>query len=90
MSINAEGVLVASLYHSLMNMQRFSFQVKIAALNDSKLIAMSVYNVTIMSVVGLGISFVIRGDPSALFTFTSCVVIFCTTITLLIVFMPKV
>ncbi len=66
------------------------FQVQITALNDSKLIAISIYNVTILCIVGVAVSFLIADDPAVLYTFTSSIVVFCTFITLLIVFLPKV
>ncbi|XP_072015945.1 gamma-aminobutyric acid type B receptor subunit 1-like [Amphiura filiformis] len=65
-------------------------KVKVSALNDSKLIGISVYNVVVLCTIGVSVSFVISNDPATLYTFTSLVVLFCTTITLLIVFIPKV
>ena len=35
-------------------------------------------------------SFIISDDPSALYIFTSCIIVFCTSITLVVVFVPKV
>ncbi|XP_072030589.1 gamma-aminobutyric acid type B receptor subunit 2-like [Amphiura filiformis] len=64
-------------------------KVKIGALNDSKLIAISIYNVTILCIVGVAVSFLVADDPAVLHTFTSSIVVFCTSITLLIVFLPK-
>ncbi|XP_072016477.1 gamma-aminobutyric acid type B receptor subunit 2-like [Amphiura filiformis] len=65
-------------------------QVTISALNDSKLIGISVYNVIVLCTIGVSVSFVINNDPAILYIFTSCVLLFCTTITLLIVFVPKI
>ncbi|XP_072016482.1 gamma-aminobutyric acid type B receptor subunit 2-like [Amphiura filiformis] len=65
-------------------------QVTISALNDSKLIGISVYNVIVLCTIGVSVSFVINNDPAILYIFTSCVLIFCTTITLIIVFVPKI
>ncbi|XP_072018246.1 gamma-aminobutyric acid type B receptor subunit 2-like [Amphiura filiformis] len=65
-------------------------QVTISALNDSKLIGISVYNVIVLCTIGVSVSFVINNDPAILYIFTSCVVLFCTTITLIIVFVPKI
>ncbi|XP_038073128.1 uncharacterized protein LOC119741448 isoform X2 [Patiria miniata] len=65
-------------------------QVTIPALNDSKLIGISVYNVVILCIVGLAINLVLGRDPQTLFIFNSGITIFCTTLAILIVFLPKV
>ncbi|XP_072048784.1 gamma-aminobutyric acid type B receptor subunit 2-like [Amphiura filiformis] len=65
-------------------------KVTISALNDSKLIGISVYNVIVLCTIGVSVSFVINNNPSILYIFTSCVLLFCTTITLIIVFVPKI
>lgn len=62
----------------------------IPALNDSKYIGMSVYNVVIMCVCGAAVSFVIKDQPNAAFIIIGLFIIFCTTITLCLVFVPKV
>ncbi|XP_074660588.1 gamma-aminobutyric acid type B receptor subunit 2-like [Tubulanus polymorphus] len=64
-------------------------QVSIPALNDSKYIGMSVYNVVIMCVSGAAISFIIKDQLNAAFIIISLFIIFCTTITLCLVFVPK-
>jgi gamma-aminobutyric acid type B receptor len=65
-------------------------QVSIAALNDSKYIGMSVYNVVIMCVSGVPITFIIKDRPDAAYLIIALFIIFCTTITLCLVFAPKV
>ena len=65
-------------------------QVTIAELNDSKLIGSSVYNVVILCGVGVAVSATISDRPSILYIFLSCIVLFCTTITLVVIFVPKV
>ena len=65
-------------------------QVSIPALNDSKYIGMSVYNVVIMCIAGAATSFVIRDQVNASFTIMGLCIIFCTSITLGLVFLPKV
>ncbi|XP_072031852.1 gamma-aminobutyric acid type B receptor subunit 2-like [Amphiura filiformis] len=65
-------------------------KVQIPALNDSKLIGICVYNVIVLCIVGVSVSFLISNNTSALFIFTSSIVIFCTTLTLIVVFVPKV
>ncbi|CAG2111008.1 unnamed protein product [Medioppia subpectinata] len=64
--------------------------VSIPALNDSKYIGMSVYNVVIMCVIGAGLSFVLRDQQDAAFVIISIFIIFCSTATLCLVFVPKV
>jgi len=63
--------------------------VQIPALNDSKYVGMSVYNVTIMCVLGVAISAVLNEHPNASFVLISVFIIFCTTGTLCLVFVPK-
>ena len=67
----------------------YELQVQINALNDSKLIGISVYNVVILCTIGGTISLIID-DPSMLYIFTASIVLFCTTLTLLTIFGPKV
>ena len=62
----------------------------IPALNDSKYIGMSVYNVVIMCVSGVPISFIIRDQLDASYLIIGLFIIFCATITLCLVFGPKV
>ncbi|XP_071853304.1 gamma-aminobutyric acid type B receptor subunit 2-like isoform X2 [Apostichopus japonicus] len=64
--------------------------VSIPALNDSKYIGMSVYNVTIMCCLGVALSFVIQDNPAASHGLISVFILFCATITLSLVFVPKV
>jgi len=63
--------------------------VQIPALNDSKYVGMSVYNVTIMCVLGVAISSVLYEQQNASFLLISVFIIFCTTGTLCLVFVPK-
>ena len=63
---------------------------QIPALNDSKYVGMSVYNVTIMCVLGAAISAVLNDHQNASFVLISIFIIFCTTGTLCLVFVPKV
>ncbi|RWS23910.1 gamma-aminobutyric acid type B receptor subunit 2-like protein [Leptotrombidium deliense] len=50
---------------------------------------MSVYNVVIMCVIGAGLSFVLREQQDAAFVIISIFIIFCSTATLCLVFVPK-
>ena len=65
-------------------------QVKIPALNDSRYVGMSVYNVVILSVVGVPAALMIEYAQDASFALTAFFVIFSTTVTLCLVFVPKV
>ncbi|GAB6023912.1 Metabotropic GABA-B receptor subtype 2, isoform C [Chamberlinius hualienensis] len=64
--------------------------VTIPALNDSKYVGMSVYNVVIMCVMGAAISSILSDQQNAAFIIISIFIIFCTTLTLCLVFVPKV
>lgn len=64
--------------------------VTIPALNDSKYIGMSVYNVVILSILGVAITSFIKEHQNATFAITAVFTIFCTTLTLCFVFVPKV
>ncbi|KAI9539817.1 Gamma-aminobutyric acid type B receptor subunit 2 [Dissostichus eleginoides] len=63
--------------------------VSIPALNDSKYIGMSVYNVGIMCIIGAAVSFLTRDQPNVQFCIVALVIIFCSTLTLCLVFVPK-
>ncbi|XP_063989101.1 gamma-aminobutyric acid type B receptor subunit 2 [Diachasmimorpha longicaudata] len=63
--------------------------VSIPALNDSKYVGMSVYNVVIMCVTGAAISFVLADKQDTMFIMLSIFIIFCSTGTLCLVFVPK-
>lgn len=64
--------------------------VSIPALNDSKHIGLSVYNVLIMCIMGAAIALVLSDRRDAVFILISVFIIFCTTATLCLVFVPKV
>lgn len=64
--------------------------VSIPALNDSKHIGLSVYNVLIMCIMGAAIALVLSDHKDAVFVLISCFIIFCTSGTLCLVFVPKV
>ena len=66
--------------------------VTIPALNDSKYIGMSVYNVVILSAIGTTVSMVLKETKhyDLLHALVSVVVLLSTTVTLTMVFLPKV
>ena len=66
--------------------------VSIPALNDSRYIGMSVYNVAVLSIIGAIVAFAMDGSVhyEALYAISSLCLIVCTSVTLLLVFVPKV
>lgn len=64
--------------------------VNVPALNDSKYIGMSVYNVVVMSTIGLSISVILQERVNEAFALACFFIIFSTTLTLCLVFVPKV
>ena len=66
--------------------------VTIPALNDSKYIRMSVYNVVVLSIIGAIVAIALDGSMyyEAPYAISSLCLIVCTTVTLLLVFVPKV
>ena len=67
----------------------FYFKVKVQALNDSRLIGICLYNIVILSAVGLGFT-LISSDIVVTYTVISLCVIIGTTLTQALVFIPKV
>ena len=65
-------------------------KVSIPALNDSRFIGMSVYNVVLLCAVGVPVSFFTSSHPTVSFSLICAVILFCTTLTLGILFVPKV
>lgn len=65
--------------------------VRIAALNDSREIGFCVYNVVVICVFGVPVYHLLSANQSNLrFLISSSLIIFCTTLVLCIVFIPKV
>ncbi|XP_033112630.1 gamma-aminobutyric acid type B receptor subunit 2-like [Anneissia japonica] len=64
--------------------------VSIPALNDSKYIGMCVYNVMLLCVCGAALTFMIQDSPNASFGIISAFIIFCSSLTLGLVFVPKI
>ncbi|KAL8614388.1 hypothetical protein ACOMHN_007726 [Nucella lapillus] len=65
-------------------------QVSIPALNDSKYIGLSVYNVVIMCTCGAAVTFLIQDQPTHSFLILAVFILFATTATLCLVFVPKI
>lgn len=64
--------------------------VKIQALNDSRHIGISVYNVFLPCALGMTVVNVVDNNPGVNYAVLSVLVVFCTTMTLCLVFIPKV
>ncbi|KAL9967671.1 hypothetical protein ACROYT_G025952 [Oculina patagonica] len=64
--------------------------VTFAALNDSRHIGISVYNVVFPCALGMTVVNVVDYHPDVTFAVLSVLVVFCTTITLCLVFVPKI
>ena len=65
-------------------------QVKIEALNDSRQIGMCLYNVVVLSAVGLTFTLLLEEKVVMIYGIVSACVILGTTLTQTIVFIPKV
>lgn len=65
-------------------------QISIDELNDSRYIGICLYNVVVMSALCMAMSLVLEHEVTQLYGFTSGFIILGTTITQLIVFIPKV
>ena len=65
-------------------------QVKIEALNDSRQIGLCLYNVVVLSAVGLTFTLILEGSVVLIYGIISGCVIIATTLTQAIVFVPKV
>ncbi|EDV25067.1 uncharacterized protein TRIADDRAFT_56610 [Trichoplax adhaerens] len=64
--------------------------VTIPALNDTKFIGFSIYNVTLLAAVGSIISFVVRASPTTLYVLHAILIFICSTTTLMFIFIPKI
>jgi gamma-aminobutyric acid type B receptor len=66
-------------------------KVTIPGLNDSKTICVCVYNITVLSAFAVPLSLILTHEQYAVrYGLLSVLVIFCTTLTLMLIFVPKV
>lgn len=65
-------------------------KVSIPALNDSRHVGLSVYNVAIMCICGAAVALVLVDHQDAMFLIIGVFVLFCSTATLWLVFVPKI
>ncbi|XP_033116361.1 gamma-aminobutyric acid type B receptor subunit 1-like [Anneissia japonica] len=59
-------------------------------INDSKYVAMAIYNVVVLCIITAPVTSIIRTQPNAVFGFVSFSIIICCAITLGIIFVPKI
>ena len=64
--------------------------VKIPVLNDSQYIGMNVYNVVIMSIIVVTLTNILPDQPTMAYVMESAFVLVSTTLTLCLLFVPKV
>ncbi|CAF0857377.1 unnamed protein product [Adineta ricciae] len=64
--------------------------VQIAALNDSKYVGMSLYNVVLLSITTAVVGYFLRDQHERSYILTSIFILLCVSITLCLVFVPKV
>ncbi|XP_072046213.1 gamma-aminobutyric acid type B receptor subunit 2-like [Amphiura filiformis] len=65
-------------------------KVTVPALNDSKYIGISVYNIVILSFVGVPVTIILDNDVNSNYLIISLFIFFAATVTLCLVFVPKV
>ncbi|CAF2113067.1 unnamed protein product [Rotaria magnacalcarata] len=65
-------------------------RVHIAGLNDSKYVGMSLYNVVLLSIITAVVGYFLRDQHERSYILTSVFILLCVTITLCLVFVPKV
>jgi Na+/melibiose symporter-like transporter len=64
--------------------------VRITALNDSTYVGMSLYNVVLLSITTAVVGYFLRDQHERSYILTSVFILLCVTITLCLVFVPKV
>ncbi|CAF0968909.1 unnamed protein product [Adineta steineri] len=87
-------VTMQSIYKGVLMVigSRFAWatrNVHIAALNDSKYVGMSLYNVVLLSITTAVVGYFLRDQHERSYILTSTFILLCVTITLCLVFVPK-
>ncbi|XP_071821055.1 gamma-aminobutyric acid type B receptor subunit 1-like isoform X2 [Apostichopus japonicus] len=59
-------------------------------LNDSRLVGMAIYNVAVLGIITAPVTLIIKDQANAVFGFSSLTIIFCSAITLALIFVPKI
>ncbi|KAI0214291.1 Gamma-aminobutyric acid type B receptor subunit 2 [Lamellibrachia satsuma] len=65
-------------------------KVTVPALNDSKFIGVSLYNVVILCMIGVPVALMMKEEVDACYTLISLFIFFATTLTICLVFVPKI
>ncbi|XP_033643403.1 gamma-aminobutyric acid type B receptor subunit 1-like [Asterias rubens] len=58
-------------------------------LNDSRYVGMAIYNVAVLCIITAPVTIIIRSQQDAVFGFAALTVVFCSSITLILIFVPK-
>ncbi|XP_014662333.1 PREDICTED: gamma-aminobutyric acid type B receptor subunit 1-like [Priapulus caudatus] len=62
---------------------------KIKQMNDSRFVGMSIYNVVVLCLITSPVTMIIDDQQNASFTFVSLAIIFCSFLTMALIFIPK-
>ncbi|XP_041350739.1 gamma-aminobutyric acid type B receptor subunit 2-like [Gigantopelta aegis] len=65
-------------------------KVKIDGLNDSKMIGVCIYNLVVLSFLGVTVSLTLKFDHELNYGITSCIIIVATTVTQCLIVLPKI
>lgn len=63
---------------------------KLRQINDSRYVGMSIYNVVVLCLVTAPVTMVISSQQDASFVFVSLAIIFCSFLSMALIFVPKV
>ncbi|KAI8518235.1 Gamma-aminobutyric acid type B receptor subunit 1 [Branchiostoma belcheri] len=64
--------------------------VNIKDINDTRYVGMSIYNIVVLCLITAPVTILISSQQDATFAFTSLAILFCTVITLGLIFIPKI
>ncbi|KAJ8044400.1 Gamma-aminobutyric acid type B receptor subunit 2 [Holothuria leucospilota] len=65
-------------------------QASLMSFGDSRQVIITIYNIIIFGACGLILMLLLESAPTSLYIFTSALVIFCTSISMATMFLPKV
>ncbi|XP_071835076.1 gamma-aminobutyric acid type B receptor subunit 1-like [Apostichopus japonicus] len=65
-------------------------QANLTPVGESKQVAICIYNIILFGVCGLILTFLLKNTPTATYIFTSSLIICCTTVTILVLYLPKI
>jgi gamma-aminobutyric acid type B receptor len=64
--------------------------IKVKQINDSRYVGMSIYNVVVLCVITTPVTMIIASQQDASFAFTALSIIFCSFLSMALIFVPKV